>query len=345
MNFSFVIPLLNEAQSLRELVSEIYAVAARGGFDGEVILVDDGSSDHSWSFISELAAADPRVRGIRLRRNFGKSAALAAGVRLASHDWIVMLDADLQDDVSELPKLWSRAQEGFELVNGWKQTRRDPWSKRLASRVFNWLVNRVSGMRLHDHNCGFKLLRREIFEEIQFLGDWHRFIPVLAEARGWRVTEVAVNHRPRKFGRSKYGVTRLFKGLLDLVTIGCLANFHHRPQTILGSVGLASALAGGIGMAYLAVYWLIRMLAHPEWTPVHERPLLLYSLGALLIGVHLLALGFLAELIVAHRGPGRSVYSVAESTPEKARVCPPEESIHRTDPAVIRGRSKPTIAE
>ncbi len=341
MKISIVIPVFNEQDSLRDLHGEICGVAQKFGYEFEAIFVDDGSTDRSWEIISQLAEGDTRVRGIRFRRNFGKSAALVAGVREATHQWIVMMDADLQDDFSELPKLLERANTGFDLVNGWKAARQDPLSKRMASKVFNWLVNCVSGTRLHDHNCGFKLLRREIFEEIQLVGDWHRFIPVLADSRGWRVAEVAVNHRRRKFGKSKYGLSRFFKGSLDLITIGFLSNYQHRPQYVLGTLGLLSSITGATGMIYLAIYWLLRMVAYPQWPPVHERPLLLYSLGALLVGVHLLALGFLAELIVANRGNQRSQYSIAETTRYENANEPAGGSSVRVDgPSLTRNKQR-----
>lgn len=331
MKYSIVIPVFNEQDSLRQLREEIGQTARGGGFEFETIFVDDGSTDASWSAIEELAAADDSVQGIRFRRNFGKSAALEAGIRRASADWIVTLDADLQDNIAELPKLIAKAEAGFDLVTGWKIVRRDPLSKRLASKVFNWLVNRVSGLRLHDHNCGFKLLRRKMFDDLRLYGEWHRFIPMLAASRGWQVAEVEVDHRRRKFGKSKYGLSRFIQGSLDLITIGFLSSHNHRPQRILGNLGLLASLLGFAGMVYLAIYWVIRMVAYPGWISVHERPLLLYSLGALLVGVHLLALGFLAELLVAERNDDRRVYSIVQTT--RDRGVPPKFSVDPADSA------------
>ena len=314
MKLSIVIPVFNEHDSLRQLHQEIGQVARQNDFDFETIFVDDGSADGSWSVIEQLAEEDSSVEGLRFRRNFGKSAALAVGIRQSTSDWIVTLDADLQDNIAELPKLINKANAGFDLVNGWKIVRRDPLGKRFASKIFNWLVNRVSGLHLHDHNCGFKLLRRKMFDDLQLYGEWHRFIPLLAASRGWSVAEVQVNHRRRQFGKSKYGLSRFVQGSLDLITIGFLSSHQHRPQRFLGSLGLFSSLFGLAGMLYLAVYWVLRMTTYPAWLPVHERPLLLYSLGALLVGVHLLALGFLAELLVAQRTESRSQYSISQTT-------------------------------
>lgn len=332
MRLSVVIPVYNERESLRALHREIEQTAQQNGFQLETVFVDDGSTDGSWIAIEQLAAQDDTIRAVRFRRNFGKSAALAAGIRASASDWIVTIDADLQDNIAELPKLVAKAESGLDVVSGWKIVRRDPLGKRIASKLFNWLVNRASGLALHDHNCGFKLFRRDVFDDLQLYGDWHRFIPVLAAGRGWRVGEVGVDHRPRQFGKSKYGWSRFLHGSLDLITIGFLSSPDHRPQRFLGTLGLFSTLFGLGGMLYLAFYWLLRMALYPEWTPVHDRPMLLYSLGALLVGVHMLALSFLAELLVAQRGDGRSHYSIAESirtsngvqTPAGGTANPPE---------------------
>jgi dolichol-phosphate mannosyltransferase len=312
---------------LAQLCDEIDAAARQNGYEIDVCFVDDGSADGSWSVIQQLARSRPTVRGLRFRRNFGKSAALAAGIRRASADWIVTLDADLQDNIAELPKLLAKAQEGYDLVNGWKVIRRDPLRKRLASKVFNWLVNRASGLRLHDHNCGFKLFRRELYHDLRLYGEWHRFVPMLAASRGWHVAEVEVDHRKRQHGKSKYGFSRFVQGSLDLITIAFLSSHQHRPQRFLGYLGLLASGVGLAGMIYLAIYWLLRITSFPDWIPLHERPLLYYCLGALLVGVHLLTLGFLAELIVANRAADRLDYSIAEETDAHEAIRSPDPSI------------------
>ena len=210
-----------------------------------LVFVDDGSTDGSWAEIERLASQDPRVQGVRFRRNFGKAAALRAGFQAARGEIVFTLDADLQDDPHELPRFLEQMNTGLDVVSGWKQVRHDPWHKVGPSRVFNWLVGWLTGVRLHDHNCGFKCYRREIFDEIRLYGELHRFVPVLAAARGWRVGEIAVHHRPRKFGQSKYGVRRFVKGFLDLLTVYFLTGYSQRPQHLLGTVGLVSFLAGG----------------------------------------------------------------------------------------------------
>ena len=299
------------------LHGEIRAVAREQGYDVEVIFVDDGSSDPSWEVIGQLAATDEKVRGIRFRRNFGKAAALDAGFRAARGETIVTLDADLQDDPREIPKLLEKMNQGCDVVSGWKQTRHDPWHKVLPSRVFNALVGWMTGVRLHDHNCGMKCYRREVFDEVRLYGELHRFVPVLAAARGFRVGEVVVNHRPRKFGRSKYGAARFIKGFLDLLTVKFLTGFGQRPQHLLGATGLLFVLLGLVGLGYLAIYWVFAQL-NPNWhlTPLHDRPLLLYSLGSLLFGGQLMSIGFVAELVTAHLSRDMQAYSIAEKVNE-----------------------------
>lgn len=316
MNISVVIPLLNESDSLAELHAELSAVAARNDYNLEMIFVDDGSTDHSWQVVEKLARMDSRVFGVRLRRNFGKAAAISAGAVAASHEFVLTIDADLQDDPGEIPRLVAEMERGFDVVSGWKKDRKDPWSRRFASRVFNGMVNTLTQVRLHDHNCGFKLYRREIFDEVDLYGGFHRFIPVLAAARGFRVSEAVVNHRPRKHGRSRYGASRIFKGLLDLLTICFLTGYSQRPQHLMGAAGIGCFALGLSGMAFMAVYWLLRMLYFPEWTPLHQRPVVIYSAAALLLGTQLLTMGFLAELIVARDQKRGKRFSVRETVGE-----------------------------
>jgi dolichol-phosphate mannosyltransferase len=313
---SVVIPVYNEKESLARLHGEIAEIAQKAGLDLEVLFVDDGSRDGSWDVIAELAREHPRVHGIRLRRNFGKAAGLSAGFRAARGDLILTLDADLQDDPQEIPKFLAALDTGLDVVNGWKKTRHDPWHKVWPSRVFNFLVSGLTGVRLHDHNCGMKCYRAEVFREVRLYGEFHRFIPVLAAARGFRVGEVVVQHRPRLFGRSKYGVRRFVKGLLDLGTVKFLTSFNHRPQHFLGTVGLFSFALGAFGMAYLTVEWLINGIWPGTFPPLHERPLLIYSAAALLLGMQMISIGLLAELITAYRSRDEDSYSIAEQTPD-----------------------------
>jgi dolichol-phosphate mannosyltransferase len=311
---SFVIPVFNEEESLRLLHAEIAAQCKALSLDHEVVFVDDGSKDGSWEVIRELGRQDTTTRGIRFRRNFGKAAALAAGFSASHGEIIFTLDADLQDDPAEISKFLA-AMKDVDVVSGWKQVRHDPWHKTLPSRVFNAMVSGLTGVRLHDHNCGFKCYRAEIFKEVRLYGELHRFIPVLAAARGFRVGEVVVQHRPRRFGSSKYGVRRFAKGFLDLLTVKFLTGFGQRPQHLLGGIGLLFFLLGGLGLGYLAITWLLQSLWPDNYTRLMERPLLIYSAASLLMGAQMMSIGFLAELITAYMGKDSDSYSISEKTP------------------------------
>ncbi len=312
---SIIIPVFNEEGSLAELYREITSVAESHKYEFEIIFVDDGSTDQSWEVMGDLARADERLQCLRFRRNFGKAAALRAGAAASVGELIITMDADLQDDPAEIPNLILKLNDGYDLVSGWKQVRNDPIGKTLPSKVFNWLVGWMTGVKLHDHNCGFKIYRREIFDEVKLYGEMHRFVPVLASARGFKVGENPVNHRARTHGVSKYGWSRLPKGFLDLLTVSFLTGFNQRPQHLLGMFGMLSFMAGGLGLVYLTVYWVLRVSfeAFADWLPLHQRPLVIYSLGALLLGAQLLCMGFLAELIVAKgQRDGREPYSIKE---------------------------------
>ena len=310
---SIIVPVMNEEGSLRQLWDEILAVAQTAVDGFEVIFIDDGSTDSSWQIISELSVLDSRISGIRFRRNFGKAAALTAGMRAAEGELILMMDADLQDDPAEIPEILKLINEGYDVANGWKKCRLDPWHKVYPSRVFNWMVSSMTGLKLHDHNCGLKMFRSDVAAEINIYGELHRFIPVLAFARGFRVTEIPVHHRSRQHGESKYGVRRFLRGLLDLLTVTFLISFGRRPQHALGAVGLFFFAIGMLGLGYLSLIWLL-MHVVPVFAaePIGGRPLLAYSIAATLLGGQAMSLGLLAELIVAYTGNTNDSYSVAE---------------------------------
>jgi len=310
---SVVIPTFNEHESLAQLHAELDEVARSGGYDLDVVFVDDGSTDGSWDEIRRLAEIDSRVRGLQFRRNFGKAAALSAGFEAARGELVMTLDADLQDDPREIPNFLARMNEGFDVVSGWKEVRHDPFHKVLPSRVFNWLVSTLTGVKLHDHNCGMKCYRREVFDEVQLYGELHRFVPVLAAARGWKVGEIPIRHRPRPYGSSKYGMRRFVKGFLDLLTVYFLTGYGQRPLHLLGTVGLLSFLLGGLGLTWLAIYWVLRETMYPQWIPLHQRPLVIYSAGLLLLGAQFLSIGFLAELMTANSRRGVVPYSIART--------------------------------
>lgn len=325
---SIVVPVYNEEESLRALCGELADVASDVPFELQVIFVDDGSTDRSWDVIRSLVDQWPWAEAIRLRRNFGKAAALSAGFRQARGDFVATMDADLQDDPHEIPRLLERLEaERLDVVSGWKQVRHDPWHKVIPSRIFNWMVGRLTGVWLHDHNCGLKVYRQQVLREVRLYGEMHRFVPVLAHARGFRVGEIAVHHRPRKYGYSKYGAKRFIKGFLDLLTVTFLTSFRHRPQHLLGSLGLLSFAAGGLGLVYLAGYWIVAQL-RPDLglKPLHQRPAVIYSAAALLLGAQLLSIGILAEMITARDSRESDAYSIAEVLPDEVgRIEPTAE--------------------
>ena len=316
---SIVIPVFNEEESLETLHQQLDEVGKTNDYDLDIVFVDDGSKDKSWAVIQALSEKDPRVQAIRFRRNFGKAAALNAGFSSARGEMVMTLDADLQDDPAEIPGFLEKMEEGFDVVSGWKKRRHDPWHKVGPSRVFNWMVSRLTGVELHDHNCGMKCYRREIFDEVTLYGELHRFVPVLAAARGYRVSERIVQHRARQFGHSKYGVTRIVKGFLDLLTVKFLTGFGQRPQHILGTIGLLSFLLGGFGMVYLAVYWLVTQIwPDLHLMPLHQRPAVIYSVGLLLLGAQFMTVGFLGELVIAYNQKSERNYSIAETIEPKS---------------------------
>ena len=318
IRISVVVPVHNEMESLAALHGELAAVFDVGGHGpAEFLFIDDGSRDGSWQVLADLAGKDPRVGAIRFRRNFGKAAALVAGFQAARGEVVFTMDGDLQDDPAEVPRFLDELKNGHDVVSGWKKTRHDPWHKVYPSRVFNWMVSAMTGCHLHDHNCGFKLYRRAVLEEVGIYGELHRFIPVLAHARGFRVGEVVVQHRPRKFGQSKYGVMRMLKGFLDLLTVRFLTRFSQRPLHVLGGIGLVLLAIGGLIMLSLAIAWL-----DPANRPIGNRPLLFYSGVLVSIGIQLLSLGILAELVTAYNIRPEDTYSVVERIPTRDELPP-----------------------
>ena len=316
---SIVIPVYNEQDSLTLLHEQLTVVARQHHYELDIVFVDDGSTDDSWQVIERLAAEDGCVRGLRFRRNFGKAAALSAGFAAARGELVLTLDADLQDDPQEIPRFLERMTQGYDVVSGWKKVRHDPWHKVGPSRVFNWLVSRMTGVHLHDHNCGFKCYRREIFQEVRLYGELHRFVPVLAHARGWKVGELVVQHRARQFGRSKYGMRRFVKGFLDLLTVYFLTGYGQRPQHLLGTVGMICFTAGVAGLSVLTVWWgASRLVDSWEDLHLHQRAIFYYSITALLLGAQFICVGILAELFTAYSGRTSDTYSIRERTGESS---------------------------
>jgi glycosyltransferase involved in cell wall biosynthesis len=289
-DLSIVIPVFDEQESLPVLVEKILTVARDHALDlKQVILVDDGSGDGSWSVIQRLAAAHRSVAGVRLRRNFGKATALNVGIGLATGRIIVTMDADLQDDPLDLPRFLGALSAGCDLVSGWKKIRHDPLSKRLSSRLFNFATAHLSGVSLHDFASGFKAYRREVFASVELYGGLHRFVPVLASSLGFRIGELVVQHHPRRFGRSKFGLGRFLHGFIDLLTVLAITRYARSPGHLLGGAGTL-LLIFGLGLAGLEIL---------TGADIRIRPLLLLGVLAVILGLQVLFFGVLAELINA----------------------------------------------
>jgi glycosyltransferase involved in cell wall biosynthesis len=289
---SVVVPLLNEEQSLEPLCREITAALEPRGEPFEVVFVDDGSTDGSLSVLHRLHDEASNVVIVHLRRNFGKAAALQAGFHEAQGDVVVTIDADLQDDPAEIQQLLAKLDEGFDLVSGWKTRRNDPMSRRLLSRIFNWATGVVSGVKLHDVNCGLKAYRAEVLEGMRLYGELHRFIPVLAAYRGFRVAEIPVYHRARVHGRSRYGLNRYLRGFFDLLSVTFMGRYRHRPLHLFGGLGLLMGAVGFLVLLYLTVIWL-------GGAAIGHRPLLTLGVLLMVVGIQLVSLGLLSELITS----------------------------------------------
>jgi glycosyltransferase involved in cell wall biosynthesis len=293
---SLIIPLLNEQDSLRELHASLTTVLCKFGREYEIILIDDGSRDQSAAIIEELHAQDDQhVKLIQFRMNYGKSAALAAGFSAAAGEYIITMDADLQDEPEEIPRLIAKLEEGYDLVSGWKKVRRDPLSKRMASKVYNLFTSMFSGIRLHDFNCGLKAYRREVVKTMSVYGELHRYLPVIAHRNGFRVTEMVVTHHQRKYGKSKFGAARFFRGAFDLMTITFLTKYKKRPLHLFGLMGFLTFAAGCIISGILAYE---RLFANKF---LSNRPLLFLGVLLIIVGIQFFSIGLLGEMITAIR--------------------------------------------
>jgi len=300
---SVIIPLFNEERTLSSLYKELRAILKHSGKSYEIVFVDDGSSDDSWLVLEKLHAEDKNIRGIQFRKNSGKAAALSAGFGCAEGKVIVTMDADLQDDPGEIPEFVKKLDEGYDLVSGWRFKRRDPLSKTLPSKIFNNLTSMLTGIRIHDFNCGFKAYREEVVKDIQVYGELHRYIPVFAHWKGYKIGEIKVKHHPRPHGKSKYSLERFFRGLLDLVTVMFLTRYMRRPLHLFGSIGLLLFSVGLIINIYLAVLWFVGQ-------GIGARPLLLLGVLLMLIGFQIVSTGLIGEILIGTRGRGDEDYSI-----------------------------------
>ncbi len=303
---SVVVPFLNEADTLASLHAAIARELDKAGIRHEVIFVNDGSTDGSEAICRNLAALHPNVVLLNFRTNFGKSAALSAGFREATGGIIITMDADLQDDPTELPRFIAAIGDGADVVCGWKRERIDPIGKTAPSKLFNAVVNRTFGLRLHDHNCGFKAYRAEALVSLNLYGELHRFVPALLHARGYRIVELPIRHYPRRFGKSKFGASRLVKGALDLMTVALTTRYATRPGHIFGAIGLLMLTAGGLCLAYLACLWMIGA------GPIGNRPLLFLGMLLMLFGGQLISTGLIAELVLSRSIAESDKYSIRD---------------------------------
>ena len=309
MDLSIVVPMYNEEANITYLYQQLTAVVEPLGRSYEIICVDDGSTDRSFELLAELAERDPRVKVIRFRRNFGQTAGFSAGFDYAQGEIVITIDADLQNDPASIPLLLDKMEEGYDLVSGWRANRQDPFlSRRLPSLIANWLITRTTGVEVHDRGCSLRAHRREVVKQMHLYGELHRFIPDIASWIGVTMAEVPVNHRPRRFGKSKYGLSRTFRVLLDLITVRFLLSYSTRPIHIFGSLGLMAFLLG-VG---LGVYLTVLKLATGQ--NIGGRPLLMLAVLLMMVGVQMVAMGLLGELIVRtyHESQNKPVYTVRQ---------------------------------
>ena len=313
-DISIVISLFNEEESLPELISWIEDVMTRENFNHEIIMVDDGSRDGSWEVIKRLSTDNPSIRGIRFRRNYGKSAALYHGFAAAEGRVVVTMDADLQDSPEEIPEMYRMVmEEGYDIVSGWKKKRHDnKLTKNLPSKLYNWTARKITGIKLHDMNCGLKAYRNEVVKDIEVYGEMHRYIPYLAKNAGYdKITEKPVQHQKRKYGTSKFGLNRFVNGFLDLISLWFLSRFGKKPMHFFGFTGILMFLVGGIMASWVIIEKLIQQSNDLDFRPVTEQPLFYIALVAVILGFQLFLTGFLGEL-VSRNSQERNKYNIKE---------------------------------
>ena len=302
---SIVVPLLNEEESLRPLYNEIRKVLKTISADYEIIFVDDGSTDKSLNVIKDISRLDNKVHYFSFRSNYGKSAALQIAFKNVTGDAVITMDADLQDDPNEIPDLLKKLDEGYDLVSGWKKKRFDPIIKKTSSKFFNYITRLFTRVKIHDFNCGLKAYRKQVVQSINVYGELHRYIPVLANWKGYSVTEIVVKHHPRRYGKTKFGISRFFKGFIDLITVIFTTRYIKRPMHLFGFVGLITALAGFVISAWLTFEKLVYHVG------IGNRPLLFLGILLIIVGVQFFAIGLLGE-ILAHNFQDEKAYMIKE---------------------------------
>lgn len=294
---SIVIPAYNEEESLPHLVDKIKTVMEEHKYQYEIIFINDGSTDKSGEVMRKLIEKNKCIKMIDFRKNFGKSCALDVGFKECKNDIVITMDADLQDDPKEIPHMIRKLDEGYDLVSGWKKKRHDPIHKTLPSKLFNFVTSKVAGIKLHDFNCGFKAYKKDVVKNISVYGEMHRYIPALAFWKGFKVTEIAVEHHARKFGKSKFGMERFLRGLLDFLTVFFITRYKSRPMHFFGKWGMLAFLAGLLIEVYLTIEWIIFMVTD-KGTGLSDRPLLLLGILLMVLGMMLLSTGFISEMVV-----------------------------------------------
>jgi glycosyltransferase involved in cell wall biosynthesis len=304
MDLSVVIPLYNEQDSLEELVTSISQHVNGLNLNYEIILIDDGSNDKSLQVLKSLKIKFPQIKILSFRKNYGKSAALSEGFKIATGKIVITMDADLQDDPAEISNLITRINSGYDMVSGWKKKRHDPWRKIIPSKFFNLTTAFLSGIKIHDFNCGLKAYRQEVIKEIPIYGELHRYLPVLAYRGGYSVSEIVVQHHPRKYGYTKYGLRRFFEGFFDLLTVLFLTRYKKKPMHLFGLFGLVSFCLGFIISAYLTILWF-------EGHAIGNRPLLFFGILLIIVGMQSFSIGLIGEMITNIKDEERS-YSIKE---------------------------------
>ncbi len=325
LELSIVIPIYNEEENLPILYEKLKNVLDLLGKSYEIIFVNDGSTDRSWEIIKELAEKDPHVVGVNFRRNFGQTAAMSAGFDIAKGEVIITMDGDLQNDPEDIPKLLEKLNEGYDIVSGWRKDRKDDFlSRTLPSRIANWLISKVTGVHLHDYGCSLKAYRAEVAKNLDYYGEMHRFLPALSKAVGAKVTEIPVKHHPRIYGKSKYGISRTFKVLLDLILVKFLLDYRTKPLRVLGGTGAVLFLIGFLALAYLVF---VKIFLGQD---IGQRPLLIFGTLFVLTGIQLISTGIVAELITRtyYESQGKRPYVIKEVvTSEKSAKEEPLETV------------------
>ncbi len=288
---SIVVPLYNEEESLNPLASEIKKTLRNININFEVVFVDDGSNDNSLKTIKDICHQDHRFKYVSFRKNYGKSAALQIGFKFVTGDVVITMDADLQDDPNEIPNLLKKLSEGYDLVSGWKKKRYDPFIKRYSSRFFNFVTRLMSGIKIHDFNCGLKAYRREVTDNLKVYGEMHRYLPVLAKWQGFKISEIVVKHHPRRYGKTKFGISRFFKGFIDLITVIFNTRYIKRPMHLFGFLGALSFVVGLVVNGYLTIEWI-------TGAPLSNRPMLFLGMLLIIVGVQFFSMGLLGEMLV-----------------------------------------------